>query len=446
MSRFFAGLDLGSTSMKLLLASDTGDEFVTHLPTPWVSGPDGATSIEAEAVADVIRALLAQAAEQLPADARVVALATAGMGETGFLIGPTGATLAAGYAWFDPRGRAEVDAFPEQLRSEFAGRTGLPWGVQVSAAKILHLRSRGLLAPDVQWVSLPEYAVAVLGGRLAAEYSLASRTGLLDQQTGRLWPELAKHLGVDESFLPPLVEAGTPLGEANADWLPEAFRGAALTVAGHDHLVSAVSGGAKRDTYHVSIGTAEVLLRVLDTPLTFEARKRLGDALINVVRHVRPGEFVLVAGVKSGLIMRRVLQLLGITDRAGRDELDQRVAILSGSALSAGAIEVSGARNDDGVLKLTVRTDGVTPEELFRAVLEHANDEIQLLIDAMDREVSPATATLITGGWAEMASVVESRAQVLPNVYTSERSQETASGAVQFARELFENTHHKQEI
>lgn len=440
MSHYYAGLDLGSTSMKLLLIGADGGEHVVQVPTPWVGGAGGTTSIRASDVDATVRELLNRAVAVLAPNDRVVALAAAGMGETGFLVGPSGEALAPGYAWFDPRGAEQVSALPASLRTDFAGRTGLPWGVQVSAAKILHMRDEGYLQREARWVNLPEWAVATLGGRLVSEYSLASRTGLLDQQTGQPWGELLDYIGVDPSFLPTLTDAGTHLGTADAHWMPDTFRGAALTVAGHDHLVAAVSGGAKRDAYHVSMGTAEVLLRVLDNPLTFEARQRLGDALINCVRHVRPGEYVLVAGVKTGLIMRRLLQMLGISDRAGRDELDRRVLSLDGSALASDSIQVTGARNDDGVLKIAVRTDGVSPEELFLAVLQHGNDEIQILTEAIDREVPAASSTLLTGGWAEMGSVRRARAAVLPHIHTSERSQETASGAVLFARQLSATT------
>lgn len=447
MPRFVAGLDLGSTSIKILVLDSDGAEItVRQQATPWTAGPGGTTDMLAADLAAALRHLILAAAADLPADAEVAALAVAGMGETGFVLNSAGEAIAPGFAWFDPRGAEQAAALPDELRGEFAGRTGLPWGVQVSAAKILYLRDGGLPLAGTRWVNLPEWAVAQLGGRLVGEYSLMSRTGLLDQSTGRPWAELLDHIGIDEDFLPDLVDAGTPLGNATADWLPPSFRGAALTVAGHDHLVAAVSGGVEPDSYHVSLGTAEVLLRVLDNPLSFDARRRLGDALINCVRHVRPGEYVLVAGVKTGLLMRRTLQLLGISDRSGRDALDEQVTALGSSRLADGAIEVKGARNDDGVLSLTVRSDGVSPAELFLAVLKHGNDEIRQLMAAMDREVPPPTTAVISGGWISMASVLAARSHVLPGLSTSQRNQETASGAALFARQLLapQTTHQKE--
>ncbi|WP_043497046.1 FGGY family carbohydrate kinase [Georgenia sp. SUBG003] len=443
MTRLVAGLDLGSTGIKLLVADEHGTELaIRQRPTPWKGGSEGTTDLYADHLLSTVRELLTDVAGLLPEitgnqGARIESIAVSGMGETGFVVDQHGVAAGPAYAWFDPRGADQVAALPQQLREEFAGRTGLPWGVQVSAAKILYMRDKGVDLARKQWCNLPEFIVAALGGARVCESSLASRTGLLDQETGQPWTQMLQHIGVSESFLPDLVDAGAPLGHASAQWLPEAFAGSALTVAGHDHLVSAVSGGAiPGDRYHVSMGTAEVLLRVVETPLSFDARRRLGDALINCVRHVVPGQYVLVAGVKTGLLMRRALQLFGITDAAGRARLDAQVNALETSAVAHGGIEVRGARNDDGVLSLTIRADGVTPAEAFRAVLQHGNDEIDRLIEVMDRELPPARSTLLTGGWAGMESVLKMRSGVLPAVAVSHRSQDTAYGAALFAARL----------
>jgi hypothetical protein len=135
--------------------------------------------------------------------------------------------------------------------------------------------------------------------------------------------------------------------------------------------------------------------------------------------------------------MRRTLQLVGVNDRAGRDALDAAVMEQPyEGVLQAGDVQVSGARNDDGVLRLVVQADGAGPADLFGAVLRHGNDELALLVEAMDREVPPATSALLTGGWASMRSVQRARAEVLAGVRVSDRSQDTAYGAAVFASRL----------
>lgn len=446
---FIAGVDLGSTGVKILVTDLAGREIlVRQEPTPWRAGTGGTTEMTAKDLLSTLRRLFEAVDTELVAlhgtGVRLGALAVSGMGETGILLDESGFPASAAIAWFDPRGAEQVQALPAGIRDQFAGRTGIPLGVQVSVVKLLHLRDEGLNLSSMRWLNLPEFVVAALGGAEAAEYSLASRTGLLDQDTGTPWIEMLEYLGVGHDFLPPLIDAGADLGAADVAWLPGSFHGARLTVAGHDHLVSAVSSGAfPSDRYHVSMGTAEVLLRSLPAPLPFEARERLAEHLINCVRHVVPGEWVLVAGVKTGLLMRRALQLFGISDKEGRDRLDDAVMQMPlEGALPDGGIAVSGARNDDGVLSLLIRADGAGPAEIFNAVLRHGNNEIQLLIDAMDRELPPAQSALLTGGWAGMRGVFRARSAVLKSVEVSERSQDTAYGASVFARALLQQAGH----
>ena len=281
---------------------------------------------------------------------------------------------------------------PPRLRQEFPSRTGLPLGVQVSGGQAC-TPARPRRGPGRTAVARSARVRGrELGANRVAELSLASRTGLIDQDTGRPWPEMLAHLGVRADFLPPWWRPAPISDRPPPRGCPPSSTAPALTVAGHDHLVAAAVNGAAADgRYYASIGTAEVLVRVLDHPLPAAARERLAEHLINYVRHVVPGQYVLVAGVKTGLLMRRVLQLAGITDRAGRDRLDAEVlAPARGRTAGPGGDRVTGARNDDGVLALTVRSDGVSPAELFAAALRHGNAELQRLIEAMDREVAPA--------------------------------------------------------
>lgn len=436
MTDYVAGLDMGSTSIKLLIATPEGAEvLVVSRRSPWTNLEGGRAEMPLERVVEVVRELAAEAAATLDTHDRVRALGISGMAEAGTLLDAADRPAAPIMAWFDPRGGDQILATSDEFRAEFPGRTGLPVGPLASISKLLHLRDTGIDLAGKTFLNVPESIVRALGGPRVAEYSLVSRTGLIDQDDSSPWDAGLDVLGVGESVLGERVGAGTPLGPITDDRMPDLFRGATLTVAGHDHLVSAVAAGATDSgQIYDSMGTAEALVRVLDDPLPFDARERLALAGINTVRHVLPGKYVLLAGTKSGLIMRRVLQLLGIGDEVGRSALDARVmSIPVRGTLSHGGLAVDGARNHDGVLKIVSDSDGLSPEELFTAALLHGNDVCAELMGVMDREVVAPTSTLLTGGWSSMASVVRARELVLPAVTVSPHDEGTAYGAALFA-------------
>ncbi|MCJ1707868.1 L-fuculokinase [Microbacterium sp. VKM Ac-2923] len=436
MSEYVVGIDMGSTSTKLLVATPDGHQvLVVSRPSPWTNLDHGRAEMPAERAIAVVRELAAEADARLDDGYRVIALAVSGMAEAGVLLDAEGTALAPLMAWFDPRGAEQILATPAAFRAEFLGRTGLPVGPLASIAKLLYLRESGIALEGTTFLNVPEFVMHALGGPRVAEYSLVSRTGLIDQDDSTPWAAALDVLGVDESILGARVSAGEAVGTLDDPGLPAGFHGAALTIAGHDHLVSAVAAGATRTgQLYDSMGTAEALVRVLDDTLPFAARERLARAGINCVRHVIPGKYVLLAGTKSGLLMRRVLQLLGVADATGRARIDEAaMALPVDGTLADGGLEVSGARNDDGVLKIVAQSDGLSPAELFAASLRHGNDMLAECMAVMDREVAPPTSTVLTGGWSSMASVVRSRSALLPEVTVSTHDEGTAYGAALFA-------------
>ena len=85
----------------------------------------------------------------------------------------------------------------------FERTTGLRWSSQASIAKLLWLRASGYPAgPASTWLSVPEWIVFALGGDPVREPSLASRTGLIDQGTGEVWPGALAAAGLSAGILP----------------------------------------------------------------------------------------------------------------------------------------------------------------------------------------------------------------------------------------------------
>jgi sugar (pentulose or hexulose) kinase len=421
------GLDVGSTYIKGVLVDPDGLEVATaRRSTPWRSLPHGCAEMEPALLLEAVEAVLTELAGQ---GRGIVAVGISGMGEAGVLLDPWDNVVGPVVAWFDPRGVADVADMPADLCADFPGVTGLPLGPLATFTKLWH-RSRhlGLELGGRQWLNVPELVAWRLGGVRQAEVSLAARTGLLDQDSGLAWDRALAALGAGPQLLPSVATAGSSWGQV-VRHAPRAMDGAVITVAGHDHLVSSTACGVlDLDTLYDSMGTAEALVRVLDGVLDPAARARLAGHGINVVRHMLPGHGVMLAGTKSGLLMRRVLQLVGISDAAGRAALDRRVMALAPCDDRAGVV-VSGAANDDGVLSMRTDSDGLSPALLFEAALRDGSQVLCEVLRRMDAENPPAVRSVVAGGWSRMESVRRARRHILPAPRFSRRDEDTAYGA-----------------
>jgi sugar (pentulose or hexulose) kinase len=441
MSAHVVGLDVGSTYLKALLMTAQGEELCeARRRTPWRNLPGGRTEMDASVLLAAVEELLAElaAATGVVGVGDVRGIGISGMAEAGALLPDTDdhgdnrggdAVELPMIAWFDPRGAEEIAGLDPQFLARFPRRTGLPAGPLATFAKLLHARGNGVSMAGRHWLNLPEYVAYALGGGRFGEPSMRSRTGLIDQDTGAAWAEPLELLGATADLLPPARDAGRSWGIATR-LVPPAFRGAVLTVAGHDHLVASVGAGcvAPTDLYS-SLGTAEALVRVLDGTLDGETRARLAVHGINVGRHLLPGRGVMIAGIKTGLLLRRLLQLVGVTDAAGRARLDEQVMALPAAATAAHALHVTGADNSDGVLSVRADGDGLSPELFFAVTLDHCTHTLVDVLRRMDAEVGAAERTVLSGGWSSMRSVRRARAQVLPGLQISDRAEDTAYGA-----------------
>jgi sugar (pentulose or hexulose) kinase len=431
------GLDLGTTSSKAI-AVDSLDRQValTAAGTPWTT-VTGGTETTPESLLALAIGLLADVvhrAEERIGRVHVLGVGVTGLAESGVLLDPTGEPCAPVIAWFDKRGQRELEVEGGRnpyLPEQFSRRTGLPWDCQASLAKVLWLQSAGTtLTRGHRWLSVPEWVVHRLGGDLAREPSLASRTGLIDQATGAPWNEGLDAAGIPASLLPPVAVAGTPTGTLRRRDLPPSLHGAVLTVAGHDHPVAAVGVGAVGpDELFNSSGTADVIARSLPGGLPDEDRELLVRAGLSAGAHVLSGTTLLLGGVRGGLLLRRTLGALGATESPERERLDR--AALDVGDLPPG-LEVSGAgpTGDDVVLRLR---DDVTPAHVWAAATRYTAAETAALVATIESIVGPHRRAVASGGWTRMESVRASKRCVLEHLEFSALREPGVVGAALLA-------------
>jgi sugar (pentulose or hexulose) kinase len=257
-----------------------------------------------------------------------------------------------------------------------------------------------------RWLNVGEWVVRRLGGGDVAELSLSSRTGLLDLDTKAPFADALAWAELPDDLLPELVLAGTPAGVADGAALPQA-RGAALTVAGHDHLcagagVGVVAPGEVLD----SCGTAEALVRVVAPPLGPDEITRSVAGGVTVGFHLSEGRQALLAGLWSGIAFQEVLDGLGVgaADRPG----------LAASALATApgelpALELELHSLERPPLRLPA---GVPAERIWRAAIEAVAAEVDALLRATEEVAGPHRRIVVTGGWARDEAVRASKARL----------------------------------
>jgi sugar (pentulose or hexulose) kinase len=424
--RYYVGVDVGTTGTKAVVFDDAWRIVSSHrATTPWRSVATG-TETDASALLNAAREALTRALADCP-PGRVAGVGVAGLGESGVLVDGAGNPLAPVIAWHDSRDGAELASLERRFgASEFAVTTGLPLRQQWSITKHRWLTDN---LPEtrraVRRFNVPEWIVRGLGGEEVTEQSLASRTGWLRLHDRTWWPEALEWSGADESLMPRIITAGTPAGVA--DSTVPAVAGAVLTVAGHDHQAAAVGAeacgvGDQLD----SCGTAEALVRSVAPGIADADVLALTRAGITVGWHAEPGRWCLLGATQGGLVLQRVLAMLGV-DTGSRAELEAAAAVVD-------VPDVRVHAPDFGRIDVVGIGDGCSPAQVWRAAVDTVTEQIGVINDAMTAASGPLGRIVVTGGWAHSPTFLAAKQRRLGTVIRSEVAEAGARGAATAAR------------
>jgi sugar (pentulose or hexulose) kinase len=400
----FAGLDVGTTSSKAVVYGEDGTELGTgRATTTWTTGPRG-TEADAETLRRSAFDALSAAADAAGVPVRAVGVTS--MGESGILTDAHEHPLAPVIAWHDDRDDEEVADLAHTLGVDtFCGIAGKPLRGQFSLTKHRWLLRHEPASRDATMrFDVGGWVVRGLGGDIVIELSLAGRTGWLDVATCDWWADALAWSGARRDLMPPLVQAGTPVGTVTSDAVSPLLRGALLTLAGHDHQAAALGARAVGPGYELdSSGTAEALVRTVPSVPNRVDVARLAAAGITTDPSIRPGHWSLLGGTEGGLAQNRALERLGV----GPDGLAR--------------LDADAEHAQDG------------PGEVWRAVVADAADEALALHRAMDDVVGPAARVIVTGGWRHSAQVMRAKAARFDHLEVSAVDEAGALGAAVLA-------------
>jgi sugar (pentulose or hexulose) kinase len=423
----FVGLDVGTTTSKAVVFTQDGDPVASgRATTPWTVTSTGA-ELDAAALLEATKSAVAEALAECPAGS-IGGLGVASLAESGVLLDRRGEPVAPVIAWHDTRDHAELGSLRDAVGAQqFSATTGLPLRQQWSLTKHRWLIDNvPSVRSAVRRLNVAEWIVRGLGGDEATEQSLASRTGWLRLAERAWWDDTLDWSGADQSLMPPLVTAGTPLGRVGADAGLPRLTGAVLTVAGHDHQAAVVGAGADGPGDELdSCGTAEALVRTISPGLSPDVVADLAEAGITTGWHAVADHWCLLGATQGGLALQRILALLG-KDRADLPALDAEAIALPipeirVAAPAFGRLDILGVGDADG------------PAHLWRAALETVTEQAAEIHDAMSA-VSGAHRTLVvTGGWSRSEGLIAVKRRRFGELVLADVNEAGARGAARLA-------------
>lgn len=290
------GIDVGSTNVKVaLICAGHAVEEIAVLTTP--TPPDADELVRA--VLDMVTRVLADAPSS------PIAVGVASMAESGVPLDSEDRPLLPIVRWDGADDSGDFDALIERFGvSELFDITGVPALPKTPLAIWARMRRR---QPEAwsemrRWAGVADLVGFALTGALATDHTLAARTMAYrlprEGIDGGFDDELLAAVGLSTASLPEVRDPGQPVGGvlASVSERTGLVEGLPVFIAGHDHAVGAWAAGAREPgDVADSIGTAEALIRVLDTVPASEAIRPTGMTITRTVT----GAPALLAGASS---------------------------------------------------------------------------------------------------------------------------------------------------
>ena len=419
------GIDIGTSRIKAG-AIDTGgiEHFFVDAPTPWMQVPTGA-ELDPYQLLDAVLGVLSEITDRLSSvpNEDVVALGITGIAETVVYLDCKDNPIMRSIAWHDSRGEDEAREITDVFGGLFSEKTGLPPSRLCTLAKWRWLRGHfGQPSSVAKILGIAEWIAYRLGGGQVAELSLASRSGMLDVTVGEWWEDVLEWGDISLRVMPELVTAGTAIGNFDggryAKYGLSRLDGAVLTIGGHDHSCGAVGAGVIDDNeVFDSCGTAEALIRATREMPDRDAIEVALDGHVTVGRHALPDRFVLLGAQRAGLVLGRILKLIGYgTEYIGSD----RMSSLERDALDElddiGELKILNAESN--LASITGIGWDATPVHIWRAAVSTVTNRMYELLNTISEIGGPIDRIAVSGGWSRSLALRAAKEKVAGSAIT----------------------------
>lgn len=401
---FFIGIDIGTTNCKVCLFELPEFKQVDKysFKTPKIIEEDR-SDFDVTIIWNKIKAGLEKITSQIDDVTKVVNISIASVGESGVLIDKQGEIIGPVITWYDRRTTTQLNDICQVIKPEsIYDITGIPPHSNYSINKLIWIKEH---YPDkfksaYKWFCMSDYIVFKLTGEMKMDYSLASRTMLLDLETKSWSSEILDKLGIDLSLFPDLIESGATVGSllpsvANEVGLDSKVK---VSIGGHDHMCGSLTVGMHDENIIMnSTGTTEGLLILQNEP---NLDQDFFKSYLSNGVHVLSSFYTIYASLPTGGYALEWFKNNFFSEKTSFDELTNRLDENLNKAFSSkkklifiphlrGSGPPARTINSQGLFYGLTESD--TKIDLLRAVFEGLCFELktlfQLIEDLLDTEL-----------------------------------------------------------
>lgn len=342
---------------------------------------------------------------------RIAAIGLSSQREGVVPIGRDGKPLSHCIIWMDRRCREQSVRLGEEFGVSFLHHhTGVAPDPNYTACKLLWLRENqpDLLASAATFLQPRDFLYHRLTGSPATDYTLASRTMMIDLRHKKWWPEMFERVGARLDQFPPVyLSTEAPYQVAAEAAASLGIRtGIPVALGGGDRSCEGVGAGLSGNRASDSTGTATQVSMVAD-----RLPENLGRVPCGI--HAIPGRYLFELGASTtASAMRWLRELFGLapTEVEG---LEREAAHSPPGARNLLILPfLMGARstrwNPDARGLILGLSLGHTRGDIARALMEGAGYEVATCLDGL-REIgiTPGELVVIGGGarsdlWAQI--------------------------------------------
>jgi xylulokinase len=431
----FIAIDLGTTTCKVQVFDQEGvqlgtfsEEMETVHPRPDWAEQDPADWWRS-VVAGVRRCVK-------DAGGDVEAIGICSHRESVLAVDGDGEVIMPCILWADRRCEGEARELGAEFGDDLHQRTGMKPDPYFTAPKLLWIarNSPEVMAQVTKFLLPKDFILYRLTGEFSTDWSLASRTMMLDIRAKRWWSEILEYLGIDEGLMCSPGESASVVGEVSTEVRHElGLRGRTLVVAGAgdrqcEALGSSVSPLRAMESTgsatNVSIST-DLLPGRLEPDLLYSC-------------HVIGGEYLVEQGIGStGLALR------WFRDNFAPPKKEEFEAEPYGFIDRAASASVPGAKellflpflmgaqatrwNPDARGVLHGLTLGHGYGDIARAIWEGIAFEIRASRDVLSGQAMDPTEVLALGGAARSSVWNQIKADITGRTYSRPRFAQSAS-------------------